>query len=153
MPYSEASGLVGISLGRQRRGVTLIEMVVVLVLIGMAAALVIPALLRPRSGESGLEELVSNAREAAIRRGETVFLRVGESGEWKIEGAATSSGNGALLAGRVDPLPAPLTLLVTPTGSCMLDVPSAAAAPGVRLDPLTCEVELVPVPRTAAVAR
>ena len=38
-------------------------------------------------------------------------------------------------------LPMPLTLLVSPTGTCMLDVPSIMAAPDIQLDPLTCEVK------------
>lgn len=60
---------------------SLIEMVVVLVLIGMTAALAAPALLRPAHAESGFRELVSAAHEAAIPRGETVHLRIGASGE------------------------------------------------------------------------
>ncbi|HEX7336965.1 MAG TPA: prepilin-type N-terminal cleavage/methylation domain-containing protein, partial [Gemmatimonadales bacterium] len=76
---------------RSDAGVTLIEMVVVLVLIGLTAALAVPALLRPPPRESGLRELVSSAREAAIRRGESVHLRIGASGEWRIEGAASTT--------------------------------------------------------------
>jgi prepilin-type N-terminal cleavage/methylation domain-containing protein len=135
---------------RSRAGFTLIEMMVVLLIMGMAAALAAPALLRSRPVESGLSALVANARETAIRRGETVYLRIGQSGQWIIEGAA-SSGAGALVSGQVDPIPgAPLTLLVTPTGSCALDVPSTAAAPAIQLDPLTCNVVGSPSPASSA---
>ena len=126
------------------RGFTLIEVVVVLMLIGLAAALALPALLRPQAAESGLKTLVVNARETAIRRGETVFLRIGASGEWRIDGS--SGGSDSLLMGHIEPFSAPLTLLVTPTGTCMLDVPSVMAAPDIQLDPLTCEIR---VPRPA----
>ncbi len=135
------------------RGVTLIEMVVVLVLIGMTAALAAPALLRPARAESGVRELVSAAREAAIRRGETVYLRIGTSGEWRIEGSASAVPE-VLLSGRVDPfLEHTLTVLLSPTGSCALDAPSAMTAGDIRLDPLTCEVAAQPTPRRPAAAR
>jgi prepilin-type N-terminal cleavage/methylation domain-containing protein len=121
-------------------GVTLIEMLVVLLLIGMAAALAAPALLRPSPKDSGLRELVSTAREAAIRRGETVHLRIGTSGEWRIEGAASAEPE-VLLVGRVDPfLEHPLTMLLSPTGSCALDAPSVLTGRDIQLDLLTCEV-------------
>jgi prepilin-type N-terminal cleavage/methylation domain-containing protein len=121
-------------------GVTLIEMLVVLLLIGLAAALAAPALLRPPPKESGLRQLVSTAREAAIRRGETVHLRIGTSGEWRIEGAASAEPE-VLLVGRVDPfLEQPLTMLLSPTGSCALDAVSSVNARNIQLDLLTCEV-------------
>jgi prepilin-type N-terminal cleavage/methylation domain-containing protein len=133
----------------QRAGFTLIEVLVVLLLIGMAAAIAIPALLRPRAPESGLKVLVGNARETAIRRGETVFLRIGASGEWRIDGSSATGENDSLLVGRMEPLQAPLTLLVSPTGTCMLDVPSVMAAPDIQLDPLTCDVIGPPPTRSA----
>lgn len=115
-------------------------MVVVLVLIGMTAALAAPALLRPSQRVSGFGALVGNAREAAIRRGETMHLRIGASGEWRIEGTISGSAE-VLFAGKVDPFhDTPLTILVSPTGSCALDAASAATARDVRLDLLTCGV-------------
>jgi hypothetical protein len=118
----------------------MIELVVVLLIVGMAAALAAPALLRSRPVESGFSALVANARATAVRRGETIYLRIGESGKWSIDGAASSAA-GPLISGQIEPIPgAPLTLLVTPTGSCALDVPSASAGSSIRLDPLTCSV-------------
>jgi prepilin-type N-terminal cleavage/methylation domain-containing protein len=130
---------------RSRAGFTLIEILVVLLLIGMAAAVAMPALLRSRAPESSLKTLFGNAREAAIRRGETVYLRIGSNGEWRIDGSAVPGASDSLLTGQMERLPAPLTLLVSPTGTCMLDVPSAMAAPELQLDPLTCELA-VPSP-------
>jgi hypothetical protein len=52
----------------------------------------------------------------------------------------------------MEPLQAPLTLIVSPTGTCMLDVPSVMAAPDIQLDPLTCEVVGPPPTRSAASA-
>jgi prepilin-type N-terminal cleavage/methylation domain-containing protein len=136
-----------------RTGFTLIEILVVLLLIGMAAAVAMPALLRSRAPESSLRTLLGNAREAAIRRGETVYLRIGASGKWRIDGSAAAGASDSLLTGQIEPLPGPLTLLVSPTGTCMLDVPSVMAAPDIQLDPLTCELAVPSATRSTDSAR
>jgi prepilin-type N-terminal cleavage/methylation domain-containing protein len=125
---------------RQSGGFTLIELLVVLVLLGMAAALAAPALRSFRPPRPALSSLIPGARDAAARRGETVYLRIGASGKWRMEGA--SSGAGPLATGRVDPFPGlPLTLIVSPLGSCAFDLRSTDAARSIRLDPLTCKVD------------
>jgi prepilin-type N-terminal cleavage/methylation domain-containing protein len=126
---------------RHSGGFTLIEMLVVLVLLGMAAALAAPALRSFRPARPALGSLIPGARDAAARRGETVYLRIAESGEWRMEGA-TSSTAGPLATGRVDPFPGlPLTIIVSPLGSCAFDLRSTQAGRLIRLDPLTCEVD------------
>jgi prepilin-type N-terminal cleavage/methylation domain-containing protein len=126
---------------RRSGGFTLIEMLVVLLLLGMAAALAAPALRSFRPVRPALGSLIPGARDAAARRGETVYLRIAESGEWRMEGAASSDA-GPLATGRVDPFPGlPLTIIVSPLGSCAFDLRSAQAARLIRLDPLTCKVD------------
>jgi prepilin-type N-terminal cleavage/methylation domain-containing protein len=126
---------------RSSRGITLIELIVVLVLIAMGASLAAPALLRrEQNAEVGLAPLIAPAREAAARRGETVRLHVSDAGEWRMDGAASAEA-GPLSSGRVEPFPGlPLTLIVSPLGSCGFDAGSAAAALAIRLDPLSCEI-------------
>src|SRR5690242_11118784 len=110
---------------RHAGGFTLIEMLVVLVLLAMAAALAAPAILSHRPARPPLSILIPSARDAAARRGETVYLRIAESGEWRMEGAASSDA-GPLATGRVDPFPdLPLTIIVSPLGSCAFDLRSA----------------------------
>lgn len=122
------------------RGFTLMELLVVLVLMGLAAALAAPAFLSKNRGPSGLESLIPAARELAARRGELIYLRIAASGTWRIEGG-TSTDTAAIVSGSVDPFPGlPLTLLVSPLGSCAFDVRSTAAAQAIRLDPLSCEI-------------
>ncbi len=122
-------------------GFTLIEMLVLLVLLGMAAAVAAPALRSVLPARPALSSLVPAARDAAARRGETVYLRVAKSGEWRMEGAASSAA-GPLATGQVDPFPGlPLTLVVSPLGSCAFDLRSTQAARSIRLDPLTCKIQ------------
>lgn len=126
----------------RRAGFTLVEVIVVLVLLGLAVALAAPAFLaREPAPESQLAAIVRGARELAERRGEIVHLRVGSSGEWQVEGAA-SPGAGYLAQGRLDDFAGPrFTLVVAPIGTCAFDVRSASAASVIAIDPLTCEVE------------
>jgi general secretion pathway protein H len=127
---------------RRAAGFTLLEMAVVLLLIGMAAALVAPVLLRVNPGRSGFEELIATARETAVRRGEVLYLRVGISGQWSLDAATSTSTTEALATGRVESVVgAPLTLMLAPNGSCMFDVATVTRGTSIRLDPLTCEVQ------------
>ncbi len=121
------------------RGYTLVEILVVLVVMGLAAALVAPAFI-PRSTEQGaLQALTERARLIAIRRGEGVSLHIESSGGWRIEGL-TSMKEGAIAVGRVaDPPFSAVTLVFSPLGTSGPDVESTVAALRLGLNPLTCE--------------
>src|SRR5881396_118968 len=121
------------------KGYTLIEVLVVLVVMGLAAALVAPAFLPRRSDPDGVVGLVRHARAAAIRRAEEISLQIEASGAWRLDAAASLQA-GAIATGRISsPPPATLTLVFSPLGSCSPDVESAAAGQALGLDPLTCE--------------
>jgi prepilin-type N-terminal cleavage/methylation domain-containing protein len=119
-------------------GHTLIELIVVLAIMSLAAAVVLPALLRARTGTTPVQTVIESARDAAAHRGETISLRIDPSGTWHMHGTG-SALEADSATGHVTPLAtAPLTLLVAPSGSCAFDVRSAAAAHGLSLDPLSC---------------
>lgn len=128
-------------LTEQRSGFTLPEILVVLIVLALAAAFAVPALLPKRDrSPTGLASLLQPAREAAASRGETIHLRIMASGDWRMTGAA-SSDDGPVASGHVDPFPGlPLTLIVSPLGSCGFDAFSTVAAAAIRLDPMACEV-------------
>jgi prepilin-type N-terminal cleavage/methylation domain-containing protein len=128
-------------LRRRTAGYTLLEIAVVLLLIGMAAALAAPVLLRLNPGRSGFEELIATGREAAVRRGEVLYLRVSTSGQWSLEAASAPTAD-PLANGHIDAVGSPLTLMFQPNGSCMFDVATVSRGTTLRLDPLTCEVQL-----------
>jgi prepilin-type N-terminal cleavage/methylation domain-containing protein len=120
-------------------GFTLVEMIVVLVLLALAAALAAPTLGRnagPR--ESGLPALLTGSREAAARRGETVYLRIAASGAWRMEGGGAAEAD-PIQGGELEPFDGlPLAVIVSPVGSCGFDAASAKAAAVIPLDPLSC---------------
>jgi prepilin-type N-terminal cleavage/methylation domain-containing protein len=126
---------------RQRSGYTLLELIVVLVLMGLAAALVIPIFRTRASGASAMQSILTSARAAAALRGEIVYVRFEPSGDWHMEGGG-STLEGDFIGGRIAaPATVPLTLIVSPVGSCAFDVRSATAgARAIRLDPLTCQI-------------
>src|SRR5918994_1243421 len=101
--------------GRSRpapRGFSLLELIVVMIVLSLAAGIALPALGRrtePRGGE--LPSLILLSQEAAARRGETIHLEIAGSGAWTIQGSA-SRGDGPIRAGQVDSFPGlPLTLI------------------------------------------
>ena len=115
-------------------------MLVVLILMGLVAVLVVPALFPRHHDQSAINALLASAREVAARRGEVVYLHIDPTGEWRMEAGANPT-QAPLASGRVQPfLTAAVTLMVSPLGSCGFDVRSAAAVGGEVLDPLTCEM-------------
>jgi prepilin-type N-terminal cleavage/methylation domain-containing protein len=129
----------------RRLGYTLIELLIVIAIMGLAAAIVLPALLPPRPDAGPLQTIIASARQAAVRRGEVIYLRIEPTGAWHMEGGG-SPLEGDRIAGRIAPVAtSALTLLVSPSGACAFDVRSAYAARVVRLDPLTCTVT-IPLP-------
>ena len=69
-----------------------------------------------------------------------LHLTIEPTGQWRLESGANPL-EGTLAAGRVEPfLAAPVTLIVSPLGSCAFDVRSTSAASALALEPLTCEI-------------
>jgi prepilin-type N-terminal cleavage/methylation domain-containing protein len=126
-----------------KRGFTLAEIVVVLVVLGLGAALVAPALVPPGQDDVvSISAVIGLAQNVAAGRGETVVLSVSPDGGWEIHGASSASA-GALSAGHLpDSLSGSgFTLRVAPFGSCGTTLASDATEPGLNLDPLTCRID------------
>jgi prepilin-type N-terminal cleavage/methylation domain-containing protein len=133
----KASGS-GHSSSNRRTGFTLVEVIVVLVLLTLAAAVVAPSLLRPRAEASELVSLVRSAREAAVRRGETVHLQIDRSGGWQ----ATTEGSPPtelLMTGQLSDSQGAVDILFSPLGTCAPTPETLPAQLLAGFDPLTCE--------------
>jgi prepilin-type N-terminal cleavage/methylation domain-containing protein len=121
-------------------GFTLLEIVVVLIVLGLSAALVAPALLSPRrDAPLSLGAVIAHVQDMAARRAETLVLEVSPGGAWTAFGTASPTER-SLAAGEMD-APAPgrgFSLRIDPLGSC--GQPLEADTLGWRppVDPLTC---------------
>jgi len=120
---------------------TLVELLVVLVLLGLGAAIVAPALLPSRPEEEPFATLLRDARRLAMRRSESLRLAVEPEGAWEIQPSG-GPDPAPLAAGRLADFSGPgFTLLFSPLGTCGLDAVSSAAVQ-LPLDPLTCELQV-----------
>jgi len=128
---------------RNRLAFTLLELVVVLALMGLAMAVVAPSLvMRPPSAGEALQRVVTTARRAAINRAQTVTLGVDASGAWRVESAGREAGD-VLVSGKLDEGPAqPIRIRVSSLGLCMAEADSASG--GATFNPMTCSMRDVP---------
>ena len=120
--------------GRLRTdGFTLLEIVVTLVLLGLAAALVAPAFRVETTPDHGLRTILGLTRETAVRRGQTLLLQVDDRGSWRIvvPGDSATVRAGLFADGTRD-----LRIRVNPLGACF----SEGASGAVALDAVACTV-------------
>ena len=117
-----------------RRAFTLIEMVVVLAVMGIALAVVGPSMILPRR-KNDISTIVTDARYAALRRSEQMTLSIAEDGKWSV--SSVRSNGDAVLAGRIDANDAiAVTIDISPLGLCSINEGSTLAREA--LDPFTC---------------
>lgn len=122
-------------------GYTLIEMLVVLLLLGLTAALAAPSLRPPASSGTELSRLLERARWIAVERGEVVYLRIDPDGKWRIEAGEAALRQDPIGSGTIGYTAATATTLrITPVGSCAPDVHTAAQGSGVTVRVLSCDV-------------
>lgn len=134
-----------------RRGVTLLELAVVLTIMGVAAALVTPVFASRLAETTPREDVIAGARRRAIQRGEPLRLRVLATGDWALAAARDGAviDSGAFSASSGDSTSAPtereMDVLIDALGGCVparqSSIRSRASAtelPVASFDPLTC---------------
>ena len=114
---------------RARRGVTLLELLVVLLLLGLAVALTLPRLSVPRGPDDGdpLARTAAMGRALALRRAEALRLEVDADGRWRLLARDSVLHRGAI-TGTI-PGVAPLRLGISPLGVCVPEPTDSGAAP------------------------
>jgi prepilin-type N-terminal cleavage/methylation domain-containing protein len=128
-------------LRKERRGFTLIEILVVLLVLALAASLAMPALL-PSSPPAAdpLRAAIGATRRAAVRRGESLTFALERDGRWLVTGDA-SPGAGPLLSGTLpSPVTASLRLRISPLGTCLPEMGRDASSNAEYWDPVRCDV-------------
>lgn len=112
-----------------RRGVTLLELIVVIALLGLILAIAAPAFIVPTPRpESELTTVAATARRAAIVRGEPVTLSLVASGAWTIDGDATPTAS-PIATGKLAAALGAIRIRVSPIGTCVVDpLPTQTAA-------------------------
>ncbi len=98
-----------------------------LVLLGVAAALTAPRLLRPRADDAGdpLARTVATARAHALRRAEALRLEIDADGRWRLVTRDSVLQRGTMPAAAA----MPLRLGISPLGVCVPEPADDAAPP------------------------
>ncbi len=130
-----------------RHGVTLLELLVVLLLMALSAAIVLPALLPPATAlEVPGAAALAHARRSAIRRGESLRFQLATDGVWALaslhDGNLVDSGRVVARSQGSDSVMA-LNVLINPLGSCLPVATDSALA---MFDPLACAWRTVDTP-------
>jgi prepilin-type N-terminal cleavage/methylation domain-containing protein len=121
-----------------RDGFTLVELLVVLVLIGLAFVLVAPSVItQSRGGQPEIQRVIDGARRLALQRAEALTLSIDASGEWRILAGAALDGN-PLRAGVLEaPDGGFLRVRISALGACVL---AGAVPPQPGFDTVRCRV-------------
>jgi prepilin-type N-terminal cleavage/methylation domain-containing protein len=120
------------------RGVTLLELIVVIALLGLILAIAAPAFIVPSaSHDSELTTVLGTARRAAILRGEPVTLAIDSTGGWRLDGDATPAAP-PIATGTLGSSVGRLRIRVSPIGTCVAD--PAGGAPVVDWNALDCRM-------------
>jgi len=104
-----------------RSGVTLLELIVVIALLGLILAVAAPAFIVPAARrEPDLSTAIGMARHAAILRGEPVTIAFSKAGDWRIDGDATPTAS-PIATGKLVASIGALRVRVSPLGTCLSD--------------------------------
>lgn len=104
---------------------TLVELVVALTLLAIAASLVVPALLTPDQPQVGLQAVVSRARDLAVARSQTLEVKVARNGTYQV---SMLSGGTPLIGGAIDTPASSAHFIITPLGACLVKAADPNAA-------------------------
>jgi len=120
-----------------RSGLTLIEVMIVIAILAIIAAIVYPNVFRPKPTVAATEmTVVEQAKALAIARVERVRVSIERDGTWQIV-SDVFPGSTPLASGTLPEAPSqPLVLLVTEMGACL--PVEGAMNEGAAIDAVSC---------------
>jgi prepilin-type N-terminal cleavage/methylation domain-containing protein len=122
-------------IAKSRCAFTLVEMVVVLVVLGLALAVVGPAMMLPQRHPDA-DRVIELSRAIAIRRAEHVEVAIDSTGRWAVR--APRSADNAIQSGQIASSDArALKIDISPLGLCSMDDQSTRA---LSIDAFSCSV-------------
>ncbi|MGQ0648794.1 MAG: prepilin-type N-terminal cleavage/methylation domain-containing protein [Gemmatimonadaceae bacterium] len=117
--------IASISHRAPRAGVTLMELVVVLVVLGVSAAFVVPSLLSPPREEATVEGVVQAGRARAIARAQQLTLSIDRDGAWTLR--SMTPAEIVVSTGQMTAAPgAEIQVQLSPLGACLVSAPPSA---------------------------
>ena len=117
----------------QASGFTLLEILVTLIVLGLAAALVAPVFRADTPPDDDLRAVLAGARETAVRRAQTLVLSVDQRGAWRVAAAHDTT---TVASGQFPDGTANLQIRVNPLGACLI----GGATVRITIDAVGCSV-------------
>ncbi len=134
----------------RNRGVTLLELLVVIVIMAMIASIVLPTIRSRRlsidDSKHSVEDVVVAARKTAVLKGMPLRLRIDLDGAWALAGDASGEvmGGGVIQEStrkaRSSILQGEMTLLVDAVGACMPEGSLNGSGTIAAFDPIACRM-------------
>ena len=124
--------------GAAMRGLTLIEVLIVIALLAIAVAIVYPNVVRREAPPTLSEgQIIEQAKALAVARAESVRLSIRQDGTWEIVSDAAPE-SGAIAFGQLAEAPtAAVELRVTELGACFT-IPIDGRVEGRVIDAVSC---------------
>lgn len=121
-----------------RTGLTLIEVMIMIAILAIVAAIVYPNVFRPEKTHAATEmTVVEQAKALAIARSEPVRVSIERDGTWQIVSEAAPQATPLATGSLSEAPPQVLVLRVTELGTC-LPVDGATAVEGATVEAVSC---------------
>ena len=146
----------------RNRGVTLLELLVVIVIMAVIASIVLPTIGSPRPDihrpAQSVDEVIASSRRTAVLKGTPLHLRIDVDGVWALVGDASGEAMGGGVIERTANIARPanlqhrVMLRIDAVGACMPERSLDGSESMSAFDPIACRTVSGRYPMTSPVA-